>query len=153
MSYRIEDEPRPGGLARWAVNPVWPLFVVMFGGAAWSWSWFVLNGFALGSPTRKRETVWAVSGAIGNVVLVAGILVIASSGLIEQLGVRYTLVGLTVWKLAVSYRLFMLQSRTFHLFEYFGGQARNGMLVVFVAWFATQRLIQALPTLWVLILR
>jgi hypothetical protein len=32
-SYRIEDEPRPGGLEHLAVGPVWPFFSLMFAGS------------------------------------------------------------------------------------------------------------------------
>ena len=153
MSYRIEDEPRPGGLAHLAVRPLWPLFVVMFGGALWSWTWFVVNAFAIGSPTRRREIAWAIGGLVGNVVLVAGVFALIDQGVIEVLGARYALVGVTVWKLAVSYRLVLLQSRTFDLFEHYGGKVRNGMAVVFLAWFATDKLVKLLPTFWIVVLR
>ena len=53
MSYRIGDEPRPGALARVAVDPMWPLLAVMLGGVWLSWPWFVLNGVVVGSPTRQ----------------------------------------------------------------------------------------------------
>ena len=153
MSYHIEDEPRPGRLARWSVNPVWPLFAVMFGGAAWSWAWFTVNGAALGSPTRRREIVWVLAGLAGSLVLLAGISALAEAGLIEKLGTRYALAGLTVWKLAVSYRLYLLQSRTFDIFEHFGGQVKNGLPVVVVAYFLTSKLSAGMPTFWALILR
>ncbi len=153
MSYRIEDEPRPGALAYLVVNPVWPLFAIMFGGSVFSWPWFVLNGLAVGSPSRVREALWAAAGFVGNVVLIVGISVVASADLLGDLGVRYAFVAVTVWKLLVSYSLFVLQGRSFHLYEHFGGRARSGFLVVFLAFFVGQRLFSALPVFWTLVLR
>ncbi len=153
MAYRIQDEPSPGGLAHLAVNPVWALLAVMFGGAGLSWPWFVLNGMALGSPTRRQELGWAVGGLVGSLVIVLGISSLAASDLLGNLGVRYALLGLTVWKLAISYWLYMLQARSFHLYEYFGGQVRNGAVVVIVGYFLIQQLFAKLPELWVIILR
>lgn len=152
MAYRIQDEPRPGSLAHLAVNPVWPLFAVMFGGAGLSWSWFLVNGAALGSPTRRREIAWAIGGIAGSLALILGIVYLHHQELLGSLGVRYSLVGLTVWKLAVSYWLFTLQNRTFHLYEHFGGRVRNGALVVLVGFFLTRRLFQGLPDFWLLLL-
>ena len=61
MSYTLADEPQPSGLQHLVVNPLWPLFGFMFGGAWLAFPWYVFNGFAMGSPTRKREA--AVAGA------------------------------------------------------------------------------------------
>ncbi len=153
MSYRIADEPQPTTLSHLAVNPVWPLFGVMFGGAALSWSWFLVNGAAIGSPTRRQESSLAIGGMAGSLVLILAISTLAGQEILGDLGVRYSLVGLTVWKLAVSYWLFTLQSRSFHLYEHFGGTVRNGALVVIVGFFLTTRLYQGLPGFWILLLR
>lgn len=153
MTYRIADEPRPSTLSHLAVNPVWPLFGVMFGGAALSWSWFLLNGAAIGSPTRRQEIAWAIGGMVGNLLLIVAIFTLAGQEILGELGVRYSLVGLTVWKLAVSYWLFTLQGRSFHLYEHFGGTVRNGALVVLAGFFLTNRLYQALTGFWILLLR
>lgn len=153
MTYRIADEPRPGTLAHLAVNPVWPFFGVMFGGAALSWSWFIVNGAAIGSPTRRQELAWAIGGMIGSLALIGTILFLAGQGLLGRLGVSYSLVGLTVWKLAVTYWLFTLQSRSFHLYEHFGGPVRNGMLIVALGFLLTNRLYAGLPDILRLLLR
>ncbi len=152
MTYRITDEPRPGALSHLAVNPVWPLFGVMFGGAALSWIWFVVNGTAIGSPTRRQEIGWAIGGMAGSLTLIFLIFSLASQEFLGRLWVPYSLVGLTVWKLAVSYWLFTLQSRSFHLYEHFGGQVRNGAVVVFAGYLLTSRLYPSLPGLWRLLL-
>ena len=133
--YRIEDEPLPGPLQRIAVNPFWPLLAVMFGGAWVSWPWFLVNGFAIGSPTRRREVAIVVAGLAGSVVLVVALLALAGSGSLDRPTLRYAAVGLTVWKLGVSYWLYTLQSRCFGLYEHFGGPVRNGVLVLIAAAF------------------
>ena len=133
--YHIEDEPLPGPLQRIAVNPFWPLLAVMFGGAWVSWPWFVANGFAIGSPTRRREAAIAVAGLVGSVVLVLALLALAGSEILDRPTLRYAAVGLTVWKLGVSYWLYTLQSRCFGLYEYFGGPVQNGVLVLVAAAF------------------
>lgn len=135
MSYRIRDEPRLGALSTVAVQPFWPLLGVMFGGAWLSWPWFALNGYAVGSPTRGRELALAVGGFVGSAAIIVGLAVLAQSGVIEGVGVRYALVALTVWKLVVSYVLYAWQSRSFHLYEHFGGEVRNGLPVVLLAGF------------------
>lgn len=147
MSYHIEDEPRPGALQTVAVRPFWPLLGVMLGGAWLAWPWFVLNSVAVGSPTLKRELAWAAGGFAGSAVLIFGILHLHLNGLLAEPSLPYALLALTVWKLWVSYRLFVLQSRTFELYEYFGGEVKNGMLVVLAAlFFARQALLTNLPS-------
>lgn len=139
MSYHIRDEPRPGALSGVAVNPLWPLLAVMLGGTWLSWPWFALNGFAVGSPSRSRELGLAIGGFAGSYAIIIGVFVLNSMGVVEGVGVRYALLVLTVWKIAVSYVLFMLQGRSFHLYEYYGGKVRNGILVVFVALFVGRK--------------
>lgn len=131
-TYHIEDEPRPGGLEHLAVGPVWPFFALMFAGSWMAFPWFVLNGFAVGSPTRYRELALAVGGFAGSFLLAVGLVVLHGRGVLSDAAVPYAEVLLTVWKLAVGYVLHHLQSRTFFLYEHFGGQARNGLPIVFL---------------------
>src|SRR5688500_16070714 len=77
-SYRVVDEPHPSGLSQWAVRPLWPLFAQMLAGAWLSWPWFVLNAFALGSATRKREAMYIGAAGLGSVLI--SILVIGLVG-------------------------------------------------------------------------
>ena len=153
--YRILDEPRPGALAQLAVNPLWPLLAIMFGGAWISWPWFVVNAFAIGSPTRWREVALAVGGFVGTAVLFVTLVKAAAGGLISGVAIKYAVTFLVVWKLAVSYWLYVLQGRTFDLFEYFHGATRNGMLVVFAGYFLSRRLFSFVDSLepWGTILR
>lgn len=153
MSYRIEDEPRPGALGHLVVHPVWPLFAVMFGGAVLSWPWFVLNGVAVGSPTRRTEVLWAAGGFAGSFAIALGLFSLAAAEVLSGLGLRYALVGVTVWKLLVSYWIFTVQGRSFHLHEHFGGQVKSGMIVVVAGYFLLRKLFAALPAFWILVLR
>jgi hypothetical protein len=143
-AYRLADEPRPGTLAKLAVRPLWPLFAVMFAGPWLSWPWFVLNAFAVGSPTRGRELRLAVGGAIGSLVLVVGLalLVRQVAGLAAWLSYLLTLV--VIWQLGITYALYTLQARTFGIYEYYGGIVQNGLPVVFVGFILDGRLGPAL---------
>ena len=67
--YRIMDEPSPSSVARWAVKPFWPLLATMMAGTWLGAPWFVFNGFALGSPTRRREIVLALVALLGSAAL------------------------------------------------------------------------------------
>lgn len=150
LAYRIADEPRPSGLAHLVVNPVWPLLAVMFGGVLLSWPWFLFNAQAVGSPTRRREALWVVGGLAGSVVILLCIIQVGE--LVGTLGTSYLLVGLTVWKLFVSYWLYILQSRSFHLYEHFGGRVRNGMLVVVLGFFVLEKIYARMPNFLTFIL-
>jgi hypothetical protein len=143
--YRIIDEPAGGALARLAVNPIWPMFAIMFAGSWLSWPWFVLNAWAVGSPTRRRELALACGGFAGNALFIITIGALARHGVIPESSVKYGVLALIVWKLGVSYFLFNLQTRTFELFEHYGGTVRSGVVPIFVGVFLVDRLIQAIP--------
>jgi hypothetical protein len=57
----------------------------------------------------------------------------------DHLGYAATI--LVVWKLGISYRLHLWQARSFELYRYFGGETRNGMLVMFVGMFLRSRVL------------
>jgi hypothetical protein len=146
--YHLDDEPLPGPLSRLAVSPMWPLLAVMLGGCWLSWPWFAFNGWAVGSPTRRRETALVVAGFIGSVLLVATILLMDRRGLFSPISARFALLTVLIWKLLVSYSLYITQSRSFELYRYYGGPARNGLLVVVLGFFLDPRLSGAVKGLW-----
>jgi hypothetical protein len=134
--YRIYDEPRPGGLGHLVVNPMFPLLAIMLAGAWLAWPWFVFNAVALGSPTRRKESAIAAIAVAGTVVLGLGLLAMVSRGVIEsKLWIRLAVIVLVTWKLGLGYVLHTLQNRTFHVYEYYGGAVRNGMLLLAAGWF------------------
>lgn len=143
--YRILDEPRPGALAHLAVRPFWPLLGLMLGGFWLALPWFVLNGFAVGSPTRGRELAVSLGGLAGAAALTAAVLRLDRTAWIDsRLEVQLALLVVLVWKIAVAYHLCVLQSRSFELYEHFGGSVRNGIFVVLAALWFGPRLFEAL---------
>lgn len=133
--YQIADEPRPGTLARFAVNPVFPLLALMLGGVWIAWPWFLLNGIAVGSPTLRREIVWLAGGLMALIAITIAILASADAGLITGVGLRYAFLVLVVAKIATAYAVYVLQSRTIEIYQYYGGVLNNGfwgLLIVFL---------------------
>jgi hypothetical protein len=142
--YHIADEPRPGRLQTMAVNPFWPLLGLMLGGPWLAWPWFALNGFAVGSPTRRRELAIVALAVLGSAALVGG-LIAASAGLaLTGVWVKFGLLALTIFKLGMGYVLFTTQSRSFGLYAYYGGPVQNGvagiLLGIFLDDFVTKAL-------------
>lgn len=148
--YTIADEPSPSTLSHLVVQPVWPLFAIMFAGAWLAWPWFVLNGFAMGSPTRMREAAIAAAGFAGNLLFLVGVLVSVGLELVPAGAVPYLLIVFSAWKLLVSYAIFVTQARTFGLYEAFGGPVRNGAMVVFAGYLL--RKVLTLPPLLLLVI-
>ena len=151
-AYRIQDEPAPGTLARFALNPFWPFLAVMFGGLWLSWPLFALNSLAIGSATRRRELLLLGGGFLTVTAAAFGVFALAEEGSIGPDQVVYWQLGLIVLKLIVTYRVHMLQARSFELYEYFGGASRNGMLVLFAGFLGRSFVAGAAggPWLWVL---
>lgn len=160
--YRISDEPSPGELSNLVVNPMWPLFGVMFGGVWLSWPWYIFNSVAFGSPTRREEISWAIGGLVGAFLIVGGTLWFYNQGTVSPSLLPYLLLGLTIWKLGISYKLYMLQSRSFGIYEYYDGTVRNGVFIVLFAYLLGNRFVlhivpveqyPSIATFWQLILR
>ncbi|MFT5429438.1 MAG: hypothetical protein ACI9OJ_000109 [Myxococcota bacterium] len=137
MSYQLADEPKPSALSHLVVNPLWPLFAIMFGGAWLSFPWFVFNAHAMGSPTRKKETIIAIGTLICSGAVFLTVDELAEAGLLGSIAmafindtIQYLMLVVQLVKLAGAYWLYTLQSRTFGIYEYYGGPSRNGILVV-----------------------
>ncbi len=143
--YRIADEPAPGALSNLAVRPLWPFIAIMFGGVWLSWTWFVLNGIAVGSPTKRKEWLWIAGGLLGSVLLLIGLVSVERNGLVPEVYIKYLTILLVVWKLGVTYALYALQSHTIELYEYYGGTVRNGIFVVVAALFVSPAVLGPLP--------
>lgn len=133
-AYRIEDEPRPGALSHLAVRPLWPLFAFMFGGAWISWPWLAWNGWIVGSPTRRREIAWLAGGAVVLLALGIAAVQLVARRVVGDGALPYLRLGFLLWKLGVTYAVYSLQSRTFQIYEHYGGTVRNGLLAVFLAY-------------------
>jgi hypothetical protein len=143
-TYRIQDEPRPGAMGHLVVNPVFPLLSLMMGGTWLGVPWFIFNGFAMGSTSRRKETVLAVLVVPVTLLLFMLLGTLVKLEVMTQASVPYAGVGITVWKLAVGYALFNLQQRNFALHEYYGGVVRNGALVLVASIFIGPRILMTL---------
>lgn len=149
--YRIDDEPSPGRWARFAVNPLWPLLALMLGGSWFGLPWFAFNAVAVGSPTRRREISLVVLGFAGSACLAIGLLWAHQRGLLsDDVRLQYALLLVTLWKLAIGYLLFNLQSATIEIYEYYGGVLRNGLPLLLIGSFLLRApVVGLLPyTLW-----
>jgi hypothetical protein len=150
--YQIADEPKPSPLARLAVNPLFPFLAVMLGGVWIAWPWFAFNSFAIGSPTRKREIAWLVGGILLALLLTAAVFVSVGLGALPVSGVPYAMLVITVVKLAVLYAVFLLQSRTIEIYQYYGGKLATGVWVLVLSFYFRSPVIDALPDMARLVL-
>ncbi|MDE1165695.1 MAG: hypothetical protein PW845_09950 [Pseudomonas sp.] len=153
--YRIDDEPRPGTLARFAVSPLWPLLGLMLGGFWLGLPWFAFNAVAVGSPNRVREWLLVIGGLVGSVVLALVLMQLLSAGIIAtDADVQYALLALLIFKLGIGYLLFNQQSATIEIYQYYGGVLnRFGLPVVLVgAFWLKGYVLHLVPaTLWYLV--
>jgi hypothetical protein len=92
----------------------------------------------MGSPTRKRELGIAVGGLMVEFVLLLGVLGMHDRlGIDGDLALPYMFLVVLVWKLGVSYWLYMLQADSFGIYEYYGGNVQNGwigLILAYLAW-------------------
>jgi len=147
-TYRIVDEPLPGPRNRLVVNPTWPLFAMMLGGAWLAWPWFVFNAWAMSSPRLGRTVAWVAGGVAGAAVMSAAAWALVDRGALPRGAVPYAVIVLVVWKLLISYALTLDQERGFELYRYFGGKVANGVWVVLVgSFYLAQQLSNAIDGL------
>lgn len=141
--YQIVDEPSPGKLSRFTVDPMWPLFAFMFGGPFFSWAWSLFNGFALGSPSRGREIIAVCLGVLAYFAVLIGM---AASGLLQQWGPAYVRITLVVVSLASCYYIYLKQSVACEIYQYFDGTLMNGIPGVILAYFVGDKFQQLVVT-------
>jgi len=126
MTYQIADEPVETSLRAYVVRPSAPLLASMVAGAWLSWPWFAFNAIAMGSPTRRKEIALCAVAFAGTAVLGAIVIALFDAGLLpEGAPVRLAVLGVVTFKLTISHHISAVQSRTFHVYEYYGGPVRN----------------------------
>jgi len=125
MSYTIADEPHETSLGAYVVNPSGPLLASMMCGAWMTWPWFAFNAIAMGSPTKKKELTLCAIALGGTALLGALVLALVDAGWIP-LGTpfKFAMLAISTWKLGMAYYISTVQSRTFHVYEYYGGNVR-----------------------------
>lgn len=130
--YQLPDEPRPGALQSAVTDPLWAFLATLLIGAWFGLAWFAFNALALGSPTLKREIGLIAAALAGKALTVLAIAGMLGAGWIEKPAVPYLYLIAVGLLLAATYALYLLQQRTFELFTHFGGEARNGVIVLVV---------------------
>ena len=132
MSYEVADEPTPqAGWENLVFDPSAPLLGMMWCGAWLAWPWFFVNAFAMGSPTLRREAQLCVLGFAGTAALAFGVYGLVDLGVIEsKLALQFALLGVVTFKLGLAYVVSKVQSRTFHVYQYYGGTAQKAFYVL-----------------------
>ena len=126
--YRIIDEPRPSRGPWIAVNPFWPLLALVLTGILPGVLWFLYNGRALGSATRRRELAIGAVGILGSLGCAAALQSLRPSipaGIFPYIGLL-----LVAWKVMIGYLLHIDQARSVELYQYFGGRLGKGFLLL-----------------------
>ena len=139
-AYRLPDEPLPSGLAKYAVDPLWPLLACMLAGNGIGVVWFVFNGIAMGSPTRGRELTYVAISLLGSVLLLLSLGMAKAGDWLDGSQLRYAALSIITLKIAMAYVLYLAQSRCFEIWEHYGGHVRNGMPVLVLSWLVSRNL-------------
>lgn len=149
-SYHIIDEPKRGALAHLVVDPFWPLIATMLVGGGFGLAWLAFNAWAVGSPTRIRETAICAGGFLAAI---ASLFAVGALGLAEG-PARYAGVAIILVKLAAAYWVTFLQQPAVEIHEYYGGRKQNGLIVLLLGMFVLKRgLAQATDSLaWLKVL-
>ena len=131
MTYAIADEPTETSWRHLVVNPSAPLLAEMLCGSWLAIPWFAFNAIAMGSPTKKRE-LWLCGAAFAVTAVMASVLIaLVNRDIIEsRTAIRLCLLGIVSWKLFIAYTINVVQSRTFSVYEYYGGAVRSGSAII-----------------------
>jgi len=127
VDYAIPDEPSKTNLGHLVVRPSMPLLATMMCGAWLAWPWFIFNAIAMGSPTRRKEIALCLGAIAGTAALGMITLALIDAGIITtRTQIRLVALAISTWKLAMAYWVTTVQSRTFHVYTYYGGRVRSG---------------------------
>jgi hypothetical protein len=125
----------------------------MLCGVWMAWPWFVINAWALGSPTRRREAALPIAGIFGALVLVVVIVFLERSGSVPAWAVPYLLMLITGFKLGIGYWIYLLQARTFGVWEFYGGTVNRFLpMLIFVGLRMRESVLEGLSGAWILVL-
>ena len=131
MTYAIADEPHETPWRHLVCNPSAPLLAEMMCGSWLSIQWFAFNAIAMGSPTKKKEIGLCFAAIAGCAVMASILIALIDADIIESVTViRLCVLAIITWKLVMAYVITQVQSRTFHVYEYYGGPVRSGSAVV-----------------------
>lgn len=139
---------RVGGETGLAVNPLFPLLALMFGGLWLAWPWFAVNGRVLGGDTFRHQLKLLVGGLVVASLMSIGLMWLLEAQIMTLRAFRYAVIGLVAWKLTISYMILVKQQVAFQIYEYYGGQPRNGIAVAIAGLFLKPYVIEAIPEGW-----
>jgi hypothetical protein len=117
----------------------------MFAGGWLAFPWFVVNAFALGGKRRYGDLAIALAGLLLNAALITGSFALLNQMVLNEQTFPYVLLGPLAVRLSLFYVLFLRQATPFELFQYFGGTARNGLLLVIAGAFLRGQVLGKLP--------
>lgn len=140
-----ERRRRVGAAQLPVVNPLWPLLTMMFVGVWLAWPWFLLNEYLIKSDELRRQAKLVAAGFIGAFAVAFAVIALLRMEMMGVREARYVAILLVVWKLGVSYLLHTRQDKSFQLWQYFGGEPRNGAPVAVVGFFLASVLFEQLP--------
>lgn len=151
--YRIPDEPLPSRWQHLAVRPIWPLLSLMLAGSWLSWPWLVINGKAMGSPTIRKELLLCLAGLLVGAAYAYAVVRLVADGVVEsEFLIELLVFALSMWRLAIAYWVMVLQSRTFDIYEHFGGRVRSGLWVLLGGMLLRGSVLGPLGSFWALVL-
>lgn len=135
------------------VHPMWPLAALMFAGVWVAWPWFLLNEALMKSDDLHRQAKLVVIGLLGSTAFALVIMALLKVELLGLREARYVMLLLVTWKLGIGYLLHARQVEGFSLWQYFGGQARNGAYVMIAAAMLAKPLFEHVPfgVLWMVL--
>ena len=135
MTYHIADEPHETSLSAYVVRPTVPLMAIMLAGAWMSWPWFAFNAIAMGSPTKKKEVGLCAAAFVVTGVLAATLIALVEGDVItSRLYIRLGILAIVTFKLTITYYISIVQNRTFHVYQYYGGAVRAAGAVLSAGW-------------------
>ncbi|WP_116807593.1 hypothetical protein [Steroidobacter cummioxidans] len=133
VAYRIQDEPIGDRRGPPALDPFWLLLAMMFGGAWLGATGFAVNAWLLRGPTWGREIGIAIAVLLGAPVILFGLGLLRTGGLLPGSSLHYALLLIVAWKLGLAYWIYFLQQNSHALYEYFSGAADRGQVATIAA--------------------
>ena len=136
MTYQIADEPTETTLGAYVVRPTAPLLAAMVAGSWLSWPWFAFNAIAMGSPTKRKELLLVAGAFVGTAALAMLVIALARAGILPPgIPTRLAVLAIVTFKLSMTYYISIVQERTFHVYQYYGGTVRGAGAVISIGYY------------------
>ncbi|MBI9076932.1 MAG: hypothetical protein JEZ02_16105 [Desulfatibacillum sp.] len=142
IMYHIPDEPSPGTLQQWVVNPIWPLVSYIIIGPLMAFLWLLFNAGAMGVLNRKQ----AINlGGLSFLLLIVAIVLTIAVSCVFGFANYETFSGLIMdaGGVAVAYFLYKIQMPYFRVYSSMDYPVWNGMVLMGAAFLLRPLLILA----------